>query len=139
MSTTNDLQQTQTPREEQNLSALVAGILNDAQELFRQQMALFRTEVQKDFRRSRDAAIPMAIGLWLAFIGSLFLGVTLALLLELAGLPQWASFALVGAAIFLIGGGLFFVGKKQFESFNPLPDESAAALKENLEWITKPK
>ena len=139
MSATNDLQQTQTQSQEQNLSTLVAGILNDAQDLFRQQMTLFRTEVQKDFRKTREAAVPMAIGLWLAFIGSLFLGVTLALLLELAGLPQWASFAIVGAAIFLIGGGLFIAGKKQFESFNPLPDESAAALKENLEWITKPK
>ena len=30
-------------------------------------------------------------------------------------------------------------GKKKFESFNPLPDKSTEALKENLEWKTKPR
>jgi hypothetical protein len=135
MSTTNDLQ---TPHEE-NLSTLVTGILHDAQELFRQQMLLFRREFQEDMRKTRTAAMPMALGVWLAILGSILLSATLALILVAAGLPEWAAFAIVGAALFLIGGGLFYAGKKQFDSFNPLPDESAKALKENLEWLTKPK
>jgi len=128
----------QSPPEPQ-LAGLLTGIMNDAQELFRQQIALLRTEVKEDLRKSKEAAIPLAIGLWLAGLGSILLSTTLALVLAEAGLPLWASFAIVGAVISLAGGGLFFFGKQKFQSFNPLPDQSAEALKENLEWITKPK
>ncbi len=123
---------------DQNLSALLAGIVNDVQDLFRQQVALVRTEVREDLRKTKEAAIPMAIGLWLAVIGSFMLCITLALVLALV-LPYWASFAIVGVVVSLVGGGLVYAGVKKFQSFNPLPDESAEALKENLEWIAKPK
>jgi len=124
---------------EQNMTALVTGILNDAQELFRQQANMLRAEVREDFRKTKEAAYPLAIGLWLAMLGSLLLSVTLALILEAAGLPPWASFAIVGVLFAAVGCGLVYLGKKKFASFNPLPDESAEALKENLEWIAKPK
>jgi hypothetical protein len=133
----NDLQS--PPETEQNLSVLVTGILNDAQELFRQQVTLVRHEVRADFRKTKEAAVPLAIGLWLVLLGSILLSVTVALLLQAAGLDLWACFAIVGGVVALVGGVLFYVGKKKFDSFNPLPDESAKALQENLEWITKPK
>lgn len=128
----------QSPPEPQ-LTTLVTGILNDAQELFRQQVALVRSEVQEDFRKTKEAAVPLGIGLWLVGLGSILLSIMAALALAETGLALWACFAIVGAAVSLVGGGLYLVGKKKFESFNPLPDKSAEALKENLEWITKPK
>jgi len=124
---------------EQNLSALLSGIVADAQKLFRQQTELFRQEVREDLRKTQEAAVPMALGLWLAGVGSLLLLTTAALGLSAAGLQLWVSFLIVGGVAFLIGGALFFVGKQKFDSFNPLPDKSAEALKENLEWLTKPK
>jgi hypothetical protein len=130
------------PEHDQNMASLLAGIVKDIQDLFRQQVALVRTEVREDFRKSKEAAFPMAIGLWLAVLGSILLSITLALALSPAGanvLSYWASFGLVGVVVFLAGGGLVYFGKKKFESFNPLPDKSAEALKENLEWIAKPK
>lgn len=133
----NELQS--PPESEQNMSALVSGILNDAQELFKQQVNLFRQEVKEDFRKSKEAALPMAIGLWLALLGSILLSVTVALVINTAMQHPWAGFAIVGAVAALVGGGLFYAGKKKFDSFNPLPDKSAEALQENLEWVTKPK
>jgi len=124
---------------DQNLSVLVTGILNDAQELFRQQVTLVRHEIKEDFRKTKEAAFPMAIGLWLILLGSILLSVTVAALLQEAGLHPWACFAIVGGAVSLAGGVLYYIGKQKFASFNPLPDQSAEALKENLEWITKPK
>jgi len=128
----------QSPPEPQ-FTTLVTGILNDAQELFRQQVTLVRTEIQEDFRKTKEAAVPLGIGIWLAALGSLLLSVTVALVLAETGLPLWACFAIVTVAVSLAGAVLFYAGKKKFESFNPLPDKSAEALKENLEWITKPK
>jgi len=130
-----DLQSPSEPK----VTDLVAGILSDAQELFRQQAALFRSEIQEDLRKSKEAAVPLAIGLWLLVLGSILLSATVALILAAAGLPEWASFAIVGAIVTIAGGILFYAGKKKFDSFNPLPEKSAEALKENLEWLAKPK
>jgi len=106
----------QSSSEHENLATLVTGILNDGQELFRQQVNLIRTEIKEDLRKTKEASIPLA-----------------------AGLSMWAAFAIVGTVLTLAGGGLAYLGKVKFDSFNPLPDKSAEALKENLEWIAKPK
>jgi len=125
---------------EPNVAELVTGILKDGQELFRQQVALVRHEIREDFRKTKEAAAPMALGLWLAVLGSIVFSAAVALFLtEVVLWPSWVSFALVGGVVGLVGGVLIYVGKKKFESFNPLPEKSAEALKENLEWIAKPK
>lgn len=134
----NDLQS--PPESEQNLSTLVTGILNDAQLLFRQQVDMVRHEVREDFRKTKEAAVPLAIGTYLALLGVALLSVTLALMLDtFTTLDTWACFAIVGGVVALAGGGLFYAGKQKLASFNPLPDESAKALQENLEWKTRPK
>jgi protein-S-isoprenylcysteine O-methyltransferase Ste14 len=134
----NDLQS--PPESDQNLSTLVTGILNDAQLLFRQQVDMVRHEVREDLRKTKEAAVPLAIGTYLALLGVALLSVTVALMLDkFTDLEAWSSFAIVGVVVALAGGGLFYAGKQKFASFNPLPDESAKALQENLEWKTKPK
>jgi protein-S-isoprenylcysteine O-methyltransferase Ste14 len=128
------------PESDQNLSTLVTGILNDAQLLFRQQVDMVRHEVREDLRKTKEAAVPLAIGTYLALLGVALLSVTVALMLDkFTDLEAWSSFAIVGVVVALAGGGLFYAGKQKFASFNPLPDESAKALQENLEWKTKPK
>jgi hypothetical protein len=124
---------------ESSMTELVSGIVKDAQDLFRQEGRLLRREIQDDVQKTKEAAVPLAIGLWLILLGSILLSTTLALLLVAAGLPQWASFGVVGAALFLIGGGVFYVGKKKFDSLHTPLEQSAEALKENLEWLAKPK
>lgn len=125
---------------EQSLTSLVRGIVNDAQELFRQQIALFKAEVREDMRKTREAALSLVIGVGVTFFGLLLLLFCLVQLLSWAsGLPLWAGFAIVGGLVLAVGLGLMYAGKKRFESFNPLPDQSAQALKENVQWITNRK
>jgi hypothetical protein len=117
---------------------LVGGIVHDAQDLMRQQMALFRAEMQEDIRKTKEGAITLACGFFLAQIGVLLLCLMAVYLLasSQSGLPLWGCFGIVGGVLALAGiscavGGIYFL-----KSFNPLPDESARALKENLKWIT---
>jgi hypothetical protein len=56
-----------------------------------------------------------------------------------AAIPLWGCYGIVGAAVLLIGGVLAFAGKKRFDSFNPLPDETVKAIQENLQWTTNSK
>lgn len=133
---------TQVKNSAEETGTVVADIIHDAQELLNQQLALFRAEVREDLRKTRDAAIPMAIGAALAGIGGILLCLTVVYLLHWAfepNLPLWGAYGIVAAAMCLLGGALVLAGKHKFEAFNPLPDKSAEALKENLQWLNQPK
>ena len=131
---------TYAPPDERSVTSLVSGIVNDAQVLMQQQLALFREEIRTDLRKTKEAVTAIAAGVGVAAlaVGPLVF-MFVALLHELALWPWWASALTVGAVFAVIGGALIAVGVQRFRSFNPLPDQSVAALKENLQWIKHPK
>lgn len=115
---------------------LVGDILNDAQELISQQLELFKVEVQDDFKRSMRATALIGAGLGFLLATVFFLGLTLAYLLhDGLGWSLSASMGLTTLVILLAGAGLVAAGVWLFRSFNPLPDETAEALQENVEWL----
>jgi hypothetical protein len=123
------------------LSALLTGIYHDIQELLKQQMRLFKHEVNSDLRKTAEAALALVAGAVVVAVGVGLLCLMLVYLLNWAvpALPLWSCFGLVGAVFLGIGAGLTWYGRSQFRSFNTLPEESLAALRENLEWTTKPR
>jgi MFS family permease len=131
---------TYAPPDERSVTSLVSGIVNDAQTLMQQQLALFREEVRTDLRKTRDAVTAIAAGVGVAAValGPLVF-MFVALLHELAGWSWWASAGTVGAVLAVVGGVLIGLGIQRFRSFNPMPDQSVEALKENLQWIKHPK
>jgi formate-dependent nitrite reductase membrane component NrfD len=125
-----------------SLTSLVKGIIDDVQELTKHQFALLKQEVQEDFVKTVQAGTVLGIGVVALVIGALLLCLTIPLMLESAfrpHLPLWGAFAIVTGVVLAAGLGLFFVGLKKFQSFNPLPDRTAEALKENVQWLTNPK
>jgi hypothetical protein len=123
---------------EPSLTELVKGIIDDVQNLTKQQFTLLKQEIKEDMSKTRKAAMPMLVGGVVAFVGVLILAHALAILLYYL-VPPWAAYGIVGVVITGVGIGLFFAGEKQFASFNPLPDRSLEALKENVECLTNPK
>jgi hypothetical protein len=83
----------------------------------------------------------MATGAVLCLLAGIMLCFMIAELLAalFEGLPLWGSYGIVGGVLAVIGGILVAAGSAKFRSFNPLPDESAQALQENVRWIAKPK
>jgi len=137
------------PVEGPSFTSLVKGIVNDVGDLIKQEFRFARTEIKTDLRRTGEAARFLIIGIVVAFLG---LGVLTLMLVHLlywltlpagtgdaGGLPLWACYAVVGFLLLGSGAGLAFAGKKKFDSFNPLPDETAQSIKENVEWITNSK
>jgi hypothetical protein len=121
------------------ITPLISGIIQDAQTLLKQQLTLFQTEVKQDLRRTRDAAIPLAAGVAVAFVAVILLCFTLvyALVWIWPQLPLVAAYGIVTLTVGLIGGVLLFMGKSKFDSFSPLPDKTVEGLKENIQWKTK--
>jgi len=125
---------------EPSLTSLVSGIVDDVQELTKQQLALFKQEIRDDLHKCLEIAISWAFGLGAALIGVFLLFQMLVYVLhETAGLPLWSSYGLVGTASAVLGAGLFYAGKKKLEDFSPLRSESVQALKENVQCLMNPK
>jgi hypothetical protein len=133
----NDLE----TRPEPSMTHLVGGIITDAQELIKQQLALLRHEVQEDFRKTKEAGFLFLWGFAIALMGGILLSLMLVHLLSWAApeQPLWVWYGVVGTPIATLGSALFFMAIHKLKSFNLLPHQSAQALKENVQWITKPK
>lgn len=119
------------------VSALVGGIVTDAQKLLAQQVEMLKAEVKEDFRRSKRAAEFGSLGIVLLTVG--FLGLVFALanfLHEHYQFSMWASFGITGLIFLVTGGALAATSYILLERFNPLPDKTFDALKENLSWKT---
>ena len=127
---------------EPGLTSLVTGIIGDVQALLKQQLSLFREEIKNDVRKTKEAAFSLSAGIGILGVGGLFFCLMLVHLLHWAApdvLPLWLCYGIIGG-LFLIGGGaLLYAGKRKLSSFNPLPDQSVGALKENVQWIMNPK
>lgn len=118
------------------VTSLVRGIVDDAQELMKQQFMLLKAEVQEDMRKTREAATSLVVGLTVSFLGGILLSIMLVHLLDwlVPGHPIWMWYAVVGGGITAVGIGMAVYANQQFRSFNPLPDQTAKALQENVEW-----
>jgi len=134
------------------MASLVGGIVSDVQDLIKQQLELTRKEIEADLRKTRDAASLLFAGIGIALFGCFAFCLMLAHLIhqlttpenlralqDPAAIPLWGCYGIVTVVLLAAGGGLAFAGKKKFDSFNPLPDESAQVLKENIEWIANKK
>jgi len=109
-----------------SVTELVAGIVSDAQDLFKQQIELLKHEVRDDLRKTRDAGLLVGVGAAFGLVAAMLLVNTLVYLLHWAvpSLPLWVCYGIWSGVTLLIGGGLIYTGMAKFNSFNPLPNES---------------
>ena len=133
---------------EPTVTSLLSGIVNDAQELIKQQLQLFKHELKDDMVRAREALPSLGVGVTFAVAALFLLGLTLAHLLYWAvnpasgvgpeHLPLWGCYAIVTVVFGVVGLVMLYFAKKNLESI-PMSHEAAEATKENVEWLTKPK
>jgi hypothetical protein len=141
-----------TSTETGSATGLLRGIITDIGDLIRQEIRFARTEIRTDLRKTREAATVLALGVGTAILGVMLLSVMLVFLLhwltmnpesvgsyDPASVPLWGCFGIIGGLFLLTGAALAWLGYKKFESFNPLPDETANTVKENVEWIVNSK
>jgi hypothetical protein len=124
-----------------SVTGLVSGIIDDTQRLFKQQAELLKADLRKDIKEAKEAGVAMITAGALLGSGGLLLLFMLVHLLSWAipQLPLWGSFGIVGGVLAAAGGIAFYQGREKLEHLNPLPENSAQALQENLQWKTNPK
>jgi len=127
--------------QETSVTTLVSGILSDAQQLLKQQFELLTNEVRQDFRKAREASGKMSLGVGLGLLATLLLilGAVHLLAWAVPALPLWACYGLCGVVMGVPAIVCYLTGLRQLESLHPLSDQTAQALKENVQWLTHPK
>jgi hypothetical protein len=138
------------PPDEASMASLLRGIINDVGNLIRQEIRFARTEIKSDARQAIRASLSLAIGAGVACLGVVLAALMLVYLVhwlslpvgtnpDPATIPLWGCFGIVAAVFLVVGAGLGFLGLKSFQHNNPLPDQTAQSIKENVEWIVNSK
>lgn len=126
------------PNANGTVTSLVAGILEDAHKLVRQQFAMLIAEVHEDFQKSKRAAEYGGLGVVLLTVGILGLVTAIAFFLhDEFQLSMWVSWAITSGVFILLGIALAITSYILLERFSPLPKKTFHALQENLQWKTK--
>ena len=119
-----------------SVASLLGGIVSDLQALVRQEITLAKSEMIREWDKAKTAAGSMAVGVATLAVGGLLLLLTVVCVLhEVAGLPWWASFLIVGGAVTGLGAVLFFTGRNQAARVHVIPPQTAETMKENVQWI----
>jgi len=134
----------QAPPDMEGMTGLLRGIINDIGDLFSKQIKFARKEFEADLTKTRRAATVLALGAGTALLGAILLSLMLVHLLHYVsdpavettrGIPLWGCYGIVSAVFLVIGSGVAYAGCQMFNSFNPLPDQTAQQVKENVGWI----
>ena len=119
------------------MGELFGDLTTDLSLLFRQEVALAKTEARDELKRTGRAA-GMLGGAGLAgWMAVLFLSLALAWLLDQA-MNTALAFAIVGAVWAVVGLVLMNRGKEQMAAVEPLP-QTVETLKEDVQWAKTQK
>jgi Putative Actinobacterial Holin-X, holin superfamily III len=124
-----------------SMSALVGGIISDAQQLIRQEVTLARREIQEEINKAKVAVLSLAAGAVVAFFGVMLLCFMFVYLFNWLtsglppGFPLWAWFGIVGAVLLAVGGGLLLAARSKVSEIHVVPPRTAQTLRENVQWI----
>jgi len=120
-----------------SVATLMGGVIEDLQQLIRQEATLARRELQDEWTKAKEGGILMggAIALF-ALVGVLF-GFTLVELVHQYLLPNqlWACFAIVTALFGGAGAILFFAAQARLERVHLVPPQSAASIRQDVEAV----
>lgn len=129
-----------------SMATLVQGIVNDIGELIKHEVRFARKEIETDLNKVRNGAVILGIGVMAGLVGFVLLSLMFVHLLhwanvpadqvaDLSRLPLWACYAIV-SAVFLVAGTAFaYAGVSRLARVNPLPDQTAQTVQENVSWI----
>jgi hypothetical protein len=134
------------PPEEASMTSLLRGIINDVGDLIRQEIRFARSEIKSDVRKTMRASAVLVLGAGAATVGVILVALMFVHLVhwlsgapDSASIPLWGCYGIVAAVFLVVGAGMGFVGYQSLQKINPLPDQTAQSVKENVEWIMNSK
>lgn len=118
------------------IGSLVSGIINDAKDLFAQEMRLAKKELSEEVKKTTSAITAIAAGLFvLALSAGLLLLMAVHLIAATTDVPLWGCYGIVGVVVAIVGIVCLMVGRNRTRAVDFKPEETARAVKEDIGWI----
>ena len=112
------------------VASLVGGILQDAQKLVRQEVALAQREVAQAWEKAKMGVALLASALTVFIVVGVLLSFMLVKILQQYLLPnhEWACFGIVGGLVVFLGGALIYYGLHRIHEVHVSLPQTAEAL-----------
>jgi fatty acid desaturase len=119
---------------ERSLSTLLSDLAGETVELFRQELTLFKTELQEKASRVGIGAAALAAAALIAFSGWLFLLLAAVYALAIV-VPPWAAALIVGVLVLALAGVLALIGRNRLRADALTPERTLRSLREDQAWF----
>jgi hypothetical protein len=127
-----------------SLGQLIKEFRDETTLLFREEIALARTEISEKTTRMSRIVTSLATGGVIAFAGLVVLliaageGVAAALIATgMEANALWLGPLIVGIIVVTIGGIMVMSAKERLKHESLVPEKTAKSLQENKEWVTQ--
>jgi predicted phage tail protein len=128
----------ETVRQERSLSQLLVDLTNQTRQLFEQEVALAKAEVNETISNYVRHAIHLVVAGAIAYAALLVL--IAAAVLGAAtwlGMPLWGAAAMVGGLLLIVAAVLYTIGRSGMRRETPVPTQTIESVKENVEWAKR--
>ncbi|KHD73702.1 hypothetical protein MB27_33535 [Actinoplanes utahensis] len=116
---------------------MIGNISDDLSQLFRQEVALAKAEIQQEATKAGKAAGMLGGAGFASYLAVVLLSFAVVFGLSNVMDPGWA--ALIVAVIWgAIGAVLFVNGRKKLKTVDPVPRRTTETLKEDARWLKNP-
>jgi Flp pilus assembly protein TadB len=122
------------PRTDASLGELVSQLSAQTSRLVRDEMKLAQTEFRDAAKHAGLGAGLLSVAGLLAILG-LATFVTAAVAALALVLPLWAAALVVGVILFAAAGIAGLVSKRQIEQTTPVPEQTVASVKEDINEV----
>ena len=118
-----------------SIPTLVRGVLADARELMREEVALLRSEAMEQAEAAKGVGLMFGAALVLALVGVALLCVAIAAAAaDLFNIPAWVSYMVLAVLLAIVAYVLYGNGRTQVAQMQVLP-KTRESLRENVAWI----
>ncbi len=124
----------QDMQDTRSIGDITGNLLENAQEILRDEIRLAKVEIREDLTTMARAAALLVVGGLMAMFafGMMLFAATWTLDTVL---PLWAAAAIVTAVVAVIAATLIAVGRSRVSAVNPIPEETVETMKENVQWV----
>jgi hypothetical protein len=119
---------------ERSLSTLLSDVAGETVDLVRQELSLFKAELQEKLSRAGIGAALVGAGALIAYSGWMFLLLAAVFGFALV-VPAWAAALIVGVLVLGVGGALVLVGKSRMRADALAPERTMRSLREDGAWL----
>ena len=121
------------PQPQRKVSDVLQDIVGNIQQIIRSEVVLAKVEIKEKAQRASKPAAVMATGTVLGLYGVGFLLLAAVYGLSLV-VPPWLAALIVGGALAIAGGILVGKSRRALKEIDPVPKNTVATLKENVQW-----